>query len=231
MGESWKSDTERWLAPFIGALRHETRARVCPAYVSGLIGAGDRKSVQPMAARDGDMRHQSPQKRRYPTQNGKKNHLAARNERPAHMSLCRASRSCRRWPQAPHARSSHATYAGRGGLARRRAPVLCIQLTSQCEPQNACHCNQSQMGLRAGTSAAQGRTRPRSLRRPVLDRLASICLDDNDRLCLSPIPPPQSSGTEKKGSAGRRRNRACQPSDRPSLTSSRGHHQHDVPTA
>jgi SRSO17 transposase len=28
---------------------------MCPAYVAGLIGAGDRKSVQPMAARDGDV--------------------------------------------------------------------------------------------------------------------------------------------------------------------------------
>jgi SRSO17 transposase len=55
MDESWKSDLERWLAPFIGALRHKTRARMCPAYVAGLIGAGDRKSVQPMAARDGDV--------------------------------------------------------------------------------------------------------------------------------------------------------------------------------
>lgn len=55
MDESWKSDLERWLAPFIGALRHKTRARMCPAYVAGLIGAGDRKSVQPMAARDVDV--------------------------------------------------------------------------------------------------------------------------------------------------------------------------------
>src|SRR5512137_1782693 len=55
MDEGWKSDLERWLAPFIGALRHKTRARMCPAYVAGLIGAGDRKSVQLMAARDGDV--------------------------------------------------------------------------------------------------------------------------------------------------------------------------------
>ena len=55
MDESWKSDLERWLAPFIGALRHKTRARMCPVYVAGLIGAGDRKSMQPMAARDGDV--------------------------------------------------------------------------------------------------------------------------------------------------------------------------------
>ena len=28
---------------------------MCPVYVVGLIGAGDRKSVQPMAARDGEV--------------------------------------------------------------------------------------------------------------------------------------------------------------------------------
>jgi SRSO17 transposase len=53
MDANWKSDLERWLAPFLDALRHKVRARMCPAYVAGLIGAGDRKSVQPMAARDG----------------------------------------------------------------------------------------------------------------------------------------------------------------------------------
>ena len=53
MNETWKSDLETWLAPFVSALRHKTRARMCPAYIAGLIGAGDRKSVQPMAARDG----------------------------------------------------------------------------------------------------------------------------------------------------------------------------------
>ena len=47
-----QADLERWLAPFAAALRHKTRARMCPAYVAGLIGPGDRKSIQPMAARD-----------------------------------------------------------------------------------------------------------------------------------------------------------------------------------
>ncbi len=59
MNESWKSDLERWLAPFLGAFRHKTRSRMCPVYVAGLIGAGDRKSVQPMAARDGDVGYQA----------------------------------------------------------------------------------------------------------------------------------------------------------------------------
>lgn len=51
MEKSWKSDLDVWLAPFLGALRHKVRARMCTAYVAGLIGAGDRKSIQPMAAR------------------------------------------------------------------------------------------------------------------------------------------------------------------------------------
>ena len=54
MNGDWRSDLEAWLAPFLAALRHKTRARMCPAYIAGLIGPGDRKSVQPMAARAGD---------------------------------------------------------------------------------------------------------------------------------------------------------------------------------
>lgn len=51
--ENWRGDLEVWLAPFVAALGHKTRGRMCPAYVAGLIGPGDRKSVQPMAARNG----------------------------------------------------------------------------------------------------------------------------------------------------------------------------------
>ena len=47
MGE----DLERWLMPFLDRLGHKTRQRTCPLYVAGLIGPGDRKSVQPMAER------------------------------------------------------------------------------------------------------------------------------------------------------------------------------------
>ncbi len=54
MVKDWRGDLEVWLAPFLAALRHKTRMRVCPAYIAGLIGPGDRKSVQPMAARGGE---------------------------------------------------------------------------------------------------------------------------------------------------------------------------------
>jgi SRSO17 transposase len=53
MVDDWRNDLEAWLKPFVEGLRHKTRGRMCPAYVAGLIGPGDRKSVQPMAARDG----------------------------------------------------------------------------------------------------------------------------------------------------------------------------------
>ena len=51
MEVDWQADLDRWLAPFVAVLRHKTRARMCPAYVAGLIGPGDRKSIQPMASR------------------------------------------------------------------------------------------------------------------------------------------------------------------------------------
>ena len=54
MVDDWRGDLKEWLAPFLAALRHKTRMRLCPAYIAGLIGPGDRKSVQPMAARDGE---------------------------------------------------------------------------------------------------------------------------------------------------------------------------------
>jgi hypothetical protein len=54
MDETWKSDLDRWLSHFLGAFRHKARVRMCPVSVAGLIDAGDRKSVQPMVARDGN---------------------------------------------------------------------------------------------------------------------------------------------------------------------------------
>jgi len=49
--EDWRGDLERWLEPFLTGLSHPARRAMCPLYVAGLIGLGDRKSVQPMAAR------------------------------------------------------------------------------------------------------------------------------------------------------------------------------------
>src|SRR5512146_673742 len=48
--QGWEVELERWLEPF---LAHRARRRMCRLYVAGLIGPGDRKSVQPMAERLG----------------------------------------------------------------------------------------------------------------------------------------------------------------------------------
>ncbi len=46
----WEAELRGWLEPFLERLGHKARRRMCPLYVSGLIGPGDRKSVQPMVA-------------------------------------------------------------------------------------------------------------------------------------------------------------------------------------
>ena len=47
----WQAELGWWMKPFLDRLGHKARRRMCPLYVAGLIGPGDRKSVQPMAAR------------------------------------------------------------------------------------------------------------------------------------------------------------------------------------
>jgi SRSO17 transposase len=49
----WRAELEEWLRPFLEALGHPARRTMCPLYVAGLIGPGERKSVQPMAERLG----------------------------------------------------------------------------------------------------------------------------------------------------------------------------------
>src|SRR5271167_4790053 len=48
---NWEDELRGWLKPFLDRLGHKARRRMCPLYVAGLIGPGDRKSVQPMAER------------------------------------------------------------------------------------------------------------------------------------------------------------------------------------
>src|SRR6202163_4594977 len=47
----WEVELAQWLRSFVDRLGHKARRRMCPLYVMGLIGPGDRKSVQPMAER------------------------------------------------------------------------------------------------------------------------------------------------------------------------------------
>ena len=46
-------DLEAWLTPFLAAMGRKTRRHWAPFYLRGLLGPGDRKSLQPMAERLG----------------------------------------------------------------------------------------------------------------------------------------------------------------------------------
>ena len=47
----WKEELGRWLKLFLDRLGHKAWRQMCPLDVSGLIGPGDRKSIQRMAER------------------------------------------------------------------------------------------------------------------------------------------------------------------------------------
>jgi SRSO17 transposase len=48
-----RKELDGWMEPFLAALQHEKRRRRAPVYVRGLLGPGERKSLQPTAARPG----------------------------------------------------------------------------------------------------------------------------------------------------------------------------------
>ena len=49
--DGWEDELERWLAPFLAALNREAQRRWAPVYLKGLLLPGERKSVEPLAAR------------------------------------------------------------------------------------------------------------------------------------------------------------------------------------
>jgi SRSO17 transposase len=49
--EAWEAELERWLEPFLAGLRRQAQRRWAPFYLKGLILPGERKSIEPMAAR------------------------------------------------------------------------------------------------------------------------------------------------------------------------------------
>ncbi len=53
----WRAELDAWLAPFLARLGHPSRRAMCPAYVAGLIGPGERKSTAPLAERAGLASH------------------------------------------------------------------------------------------------------------------------------------------------------------------------------
>ena len=48
---SWQKKFEEWLAPFLAAFGHKARQYWAPVYLLGLFVPGERKSIEPLAAR------------------------------------------------------------------------------------------------------------------------------------------------------------------------------------
>lgn len=57
----WEREFEHWLEPFMDALGHKKQRKWAPVYIRGLLGPGERKSIEPMAERvapdDGEQLH------------------------------------------------------------------------------------------------------------------------------------------------------------------------------
>src|SRR3954470_11208207 len=49
--DGWEEKLEHWREPFLARLRRKEQRRWAPLYLKGLILPGERKSVEPMAAR------------------------------------------------------------------------------------------------------------------------------------------------------------------------------------
>ena len=47
----WQAQSAEWLDPFLGHLRHSSQKQWAPVYLQGLLGPGERKSIEPMADR------------------------------------------------------------------------------------------------------------------------------------------------------------------------------------
>ena len=126
--------------------------------------------------------------------------LAQGNQGTLESPLRRRPRARRRRAAATDRRQGHAAYAGRRSLARRRAArvrraeALSRQPAGGSRPQDVGRDDQGALGLRAGSPAAQGRTRPRPLRRPLMARSSSPCADGYDRRRL----PPASSSRRRE---------------------------------
>src|ERR1700732_1425077 len=143
--------------------------------------------------------------------------LAQRHERKAKGSFCCCPRAgCRRTTAADPGQRS-ATSAWGGGLAHRRTQdvrreeILSRQPAGEDRPAHLSRHHQGTLDLRAGSPAAERRTRSRSLRGAILARASPSRAYDNDRLRLPPAPPSRNSEAEKKESTARRLSQLCPP--------------------
>src|SRR3981081_743979 len=160
--------------------------------------------------------------------------LAHRYERKAQGSFFRHPCAHSKRPTTADEGQRSATSARGEGVAYRRTQdvgreeILSRQPAGEDGPTQLCGHHQSAMDLRAGSPAAERRTRSRSLRGTILARPSPSCAHDDDRVRLPPASPPCNCKAEKKESTGHRPSRPCQPCATPSSNSSLDHRRSDA---
>src|SRR5512143_2828292 len=189
----------------------------CPADLSG----GELRSTPPAARSRSPRGHRRDDPGRGQVANRE---LAPGYQGQAQGAVRRDAGAGRRWSASAHRRQRRSAHARRGSVAGGRAPlvgrteVLPFQPARRHRPQDTGRGDQGALGLRAGPPTAQGGTRPRPLRGPLLERAAPTRAHDADRFRVPPAPPPRRSGAGKKASTDRRLTPACRPCGRPSPT-------------
>src|SRR5215467_3021009 len=160
--------------------------------------------------------------------------LAHRHERKAQGSFrCCPCAYSRRTTTANQGQGPAASARG-GGLAHRRTQdvrreeILSRQPAGKDGPTHLGGHHQGAMDLRAGSPAAERRTRSRSLRGAILARPTPSCADDDDRVRLPPASAPRNTKAGKKESTGHRPSRLCQPCATPSSDSSLDYRRDDA---
>src|ERR1700720_488725 len=143
--------------------------------------------------------------------------LAQWHERKAQGSFrCCPGAGRRRTTTADQGQRPATSTRGRGLAYRRtqdvrREEILSRQPAGEDRPAHLGSHHQGALDLRAGSPAAERRTRSRSLRGAILARASPSRAYDNDRLRLPPAPPSRNSEAEKKESTARRLSQLCPP--------------------
>ena len=115
LAEGWGAELEGWVEPFLARLRRKAQRRWAPFYLKGLILPGERKSIEPMAARvapaDIQQLHHFVSTSPWPTA-------------PLEEELVRSARPARGRARRRAGRGRHGAGEAGPALGRREAPVL-----------------------------------------------------------------------------------------------------------
>jgi SRSO17 transposase len=244
----WKEELGRWLKPFLDRLGHKARRQMCPLYVSGLIGPGDRKSIQPMAERlalgEYDQLHHFIAAGVWDAAPVETELLVQADRLVGGSDAVLVIDDTAIAKKGTHSVGVAAQYASALGktancqtlvsltLARGEVPVMLALRLFLPESWTSKRARLERAGV--PTEYRTARTKPMALAE--IDRVMAagvrfgcVLADAGyGRVRLPPASPPRNSKAGKKESTGRRPSRLCQPCATPSSNSSLDYRRGDA---